>query len=92
MDIPVDPEFLGHVPLPAGTGPTARRQAVDLSREAGRASGTYPAWDGTVFESQTCSCGGLIVAANPSANQIRLAVQEHQRTPEHRKWRKREGL
>ena len=92
MDLPVDPEFLGHVPLPAGSGPTTRRQAVDLSREAARTSGTYRAWDGTTPRSEPCACGGVIVARSPQPVHVRIAVRDHQLTERHARWRKEQGF
>lgn len=82
--------FLAYVPSPADSRPTASRFTVDLSREAARASGSYPAWDGTVPRVERCLCGGSIEARSPRL--VMSAVQSHQATMEHARWRKAEGL
>lgn len=92
VDSPVDPEFLGHVPLPADQGPTTRKQSVDLSREMARTSGNYRAWNGSVAESRDCACGSVIVARSPDPVHVRIAVRDHNLTERHSRWRKREGL
>ena len=88
----LEAEFLGYFPLPAGSCSTTPVVAVDLSRELGRTSGTYRAWDGALPASEPCACGGVIKADSGAWHHVRAAMQAHQRTKGHVVWRKREGL
>lgn len=90
MTIPTTPEFLGHYPIPAGGSPTARQVRGDMSREAARASGGYPAWDGSqqvVMPECLCVCGLRIVAETKAPADILAAVQIHNETGRHIAWR-----
>ena len=84
--------FAGYIPSQAGSRPTARPLEVDLSREAARASGTYPAWDGAMPRPEPCVCGGVIVADRPSWQSVLAAVKRHQASDLHAVWRAKEGL
>jgi len=90
MTLPIEAEFLGHFPLPAGSGPTALRVRRDMSAEAARASGGYAAWDGSqqaVVPEAACVCGGVIVPDTKAPADVLAAVQIHNQTPLHRRWR-----
>lgn len=89
--LPIEAEFVGHFPLPGSVaGPTARSLAVDVSRGAARASGGYRAWDGaqvTVMPECECACGGRLVAESRADADIRAAVEIHNVSAQHTRWR-----
>lgn len=96
MTLPIEDEFLGHFPLSAPVArSTARLLAVDVSRDAARASSGYLSWDGSqevVMPESMCACGGRIVAETRAPADVTAAVQIHNETGRHINWRERNGL
>ena len=92
MTTPIEIEFLGYFPSPAGSGSTARQVRSDMSSETARASGGYSAWDGVqevLMPECDCACGGQLVADSKADRDMLLAVQTHNASLQHLAWRQR---